>query len=204
MILLTNHKSWYYLKMMIDLFLEKLKLDNLNEEQKIIKIAQAVSDIPWGEGRNCEEVFEKWIGTCTGKHKVLQICFDKINIKYEPVVCTFKWGEQGIKYPKELQDILNEGEWEHGHNFIKLENDNYLDITWDQSLSQFGFKVLPHDWTPKNSFIGIQNIKQQWDGISIDEKKSQLINSLSPEMKERRERFLNKFIKWIDSIHKGN
>ncbi len=178
-------------------YLKKLNLNDLYFEQKVIKVVQSVSSIPWGEGRSIEDVFLKGVGTCTGKHKVLQACFDELGIKYELVVCTFKWGEQGIKYPEKLQKILDEGEWEHGHNFLKLMNGDYIDVTWDPFLESIGFKVLPKDWKLGQSFIGVQNIIQQWDNVSIDDKKFQLIDSLSPELKERRNRFLIEFIKWI-------
>lgn len=189
-------------KKLISEFLVNLGLDSLDERDKIVKTAHAVSEIAWGEGRTVEDVFSKGVGTCTGKHKVLQACFDELGIKYLPVVATFKWGEQGIDYPEELQKILDEGEWEHGHNFVKLENGNYLDITWDPALQPLGFMSLPNDWTPEQSFIGVKNIKQQWDGVSIDEMKSQLINGLDQEIRERRERFLSGFIDWINSIRK--
>ena len=85
---------------------------------------------------------------------------------------------------------------------MKLENGNYLDVTWDAALKPFGFKTLPLDWTPEQSFVGVQNIKQQWEGVSIDQMKSRLIESLDSEKRERRERFLHGFVKWIEDIHK--
>ena len=188
----------------IENYLIELNLEELDETAKIIKVARAVAEIPWGEGRSIEEVFNKNVGTCTGKHKVLQGCFDQLGIKYQPVVCTFRWGEQGVDYPDELRQILAEGEWMHGHNFVKFDNGNYLDITWDSPLKKVGFKTLPADWTPLESFIGVQNIQEQWDGASIDEMKSQLINDLDPVTQERRERFLHGLIKWIDSVHSLN
>ena len=188
----------------IEKYLTNLNLDQLDTEARMIKVVRAVSEIPWGEGRSIEEVFERGVGTCTGKHKVLQGCFDQLGIKYKPVVCTFKWGEQGITLPNELREILAEGEWEHGHNFLKLENGNYVDITWDSPLKKAGFKTLPDGWTPDQTFIGLQKIQQQWDDVSIDEMKGQLINSLDGPTKERRERFLHALIKWIDSIHDQN
>ena len=191
-------------KNQIDHFLQGLHLDSLTEDEKIVAVAQAVSNIPWGEGRTVEEVFEKGVGTCTGKHKVLQACFDKLGIRYEPVVCTFKWSEQGVTYPAHLQAILDEGEWEHGHNFVKLQNGTYLDITWDPALAAFGFKILPNDWTPDKNHIGVAHIIQTWEGASIDEMKQTLIASLGEETKARREKFLHGFIEWIDSIHENH
>ena len=82
------------------------------------------------------------------------------------------------------------------------KNGNYVDVTWDNVLELFGFKVLPEDWTPEKSFIGVQNIIQKWEGVQIDDKKKELIEGLEIAIKERRKRFLSLFIRWIDSIHK--
>lgn len=188
---------------MISQFLEGLDLNELEESEKLVKVAQSVSAIPWGEGRTIEDVFTKGVGTCTGKHKVLQACFDKLGIEYQPVVCTFKWGDQPVDYPQELKDILAEGEWEHGHNFVQLKDGTDLDVTWNKALAEHGFKVLPEDWDGKTSFVGVDQIKNRWDGANIDEMKADLIGGLDEQTRERRERFLKGLIRWTEAINKG-
>ena len=88
-------------------FLQGLHLEGLSDEEKIIKIAQTLSEMPWGEARSIDDVFAKGFGTCTGKHKVLHACFDELGIRCIPVVCTFMWGEQSLEFPEKLQAILN-------------------------------------------------------------------------------------------------
>jgi len=163
-----------------------------------------VGEIPWGMGRTVNEVLvSKGVGTCTGKHRVLQQCFDILNIPYQPVVCTFKWGEQGIEYPKNLQKILNEGEeWDHGHNFVRAKNLGGrwidIDVNWDSHMKQFGF-IIANDWDGKSNLVAVKNIIERWDGVDIGEMKVQLIKSLSSKQRERRKKFLNGFIDWISS-----
>jgi len=183
-------------------FIDKLEIDALEARDKLIRVTQAVADIPWGEGRTIEDVFTLGVGTCTGKHKVLQACYDKLGVDYQPVVCTFRWKEQPIQYPQELKDMLAEGEWDHGHNFVRLADGTDVDITWDGKLAKYGFKTLPEDWDGKSSFIGVDNIIQRWDGVSIDEMKARLIGNLDIKTKERREAFLHAFIEWVASINK--
>lgn len=187
-------------------FLAENKITQLDKKQQLIAVVKLAAGIPWGEGRTIEEVLEtKKVGTCTGKHLVLQTCFDELGIKYRPVVCTFKWGEQAIKYPKNLKAILKEGEWEHGHNFVQIRNDKGeyidIDITWNSNLAPYGFKTFPKNWNGKSAFVGIDNIIKRWDDVDMESMKQQLIDFLGPKARERRERFLREFIKWVRTIN---
>ena len=154
---------------MLQDFLQK---NGIQGKDQLIQLAHAVNGIPWGEARTVEEVLEKNIGTCTGKHLILQACFDELGIVYRPVVCTFKWSDQGLGLPEHLQSILDEGEWVHGHNFVQIQNEDGewidLDVTWDSPLSSHGFQPLPQDWDGNSSFIGVRNIIDRWDGASIE------------------------------------
>ncbi len=188
-------------------YLEKNKIGQLDKRLQLIAVVKLVAEIPWGEGRTIEETLEtKKVGTCIGKHLVLQACFDELGIEYRPVVCTFRWGEQAIIYPENLRSILKEGEWEHAHNFvqIKKENGEYtdIDITWNSKLASCGFKTFPKNWDGKSAFVGIDNILHRWDGADAESKKKELLNSLDLKSRERRERFLKEFIKWVKIINK--
>lgn len=186
-------------------FLKKNGILDLNKEEQIVETARLIARFPWGESRTIEELLvTKKYGTCTAKHSALQAGYNTLGIKCHQVTSTFKWGEQGIKYPKELQNILDEGEWDHGHNFLQVEKDDGtkidIDVTWNSKLKEVGFKTFPKDWNGKTSFIGLK-INKRWDNIDMKAKKIQLIESLSPELRERRERFLKLFVKWIHSIN---
>ncbi len=193
---------------LISTFLKKHSIFDAAEVDRITKLANAVSTIPWGEGRTIEEVLStKGVGTCTGKHLVLQKCFDALGIVWRPVVCTFRWSEQGLHLPEHLEKILQEGEWEHGHNFVQVQNQNTkqwidVDVTWDPPLAAFGFLVLPQSWNGETSSLGMRTLLQRWDNASIADKKKELIASLSEEQQERRERFLHAFIEWISTLRK--
>ena len=193
-------------KELVHAFLDDNGILSLPAPKRLVAAVQAVARIPWGEGRTIEEVLvTKKVGTCTGKHLVLQACFDELGIRHRPVVCTFHWGEQGIKYPEDLKAILAEGEWAHGHNFLQIKKgkDKWMgiDVTWNPELAPFGFRAFPLAWNGKKSFIGLDRIIRRWDGVDMQEKKSELIDSLSPEARERRERFLKGFISWVGSIN---
>jgi len=193
-------------KDLVNAFLGRNGVYALPKPERLAAAVQAVAGIPWGEGRTIEEVLAtKKVGTCTGKHLVLQACFDELEIKYRTVVCTFRWGEQGIIYPAYLKSILAQGEWEHGHNFLQIGKgrDKWadIDVTWNPGLAPYGFRTFPVDWDGLTSFVGLDRVIRRWDGADIREKKGGLIDSLSPELRVRRELFLRAFIKWVDSIN---
>lgn len=174
-----------------------------DQHQQLVQIVHAVSRIPWGEARTVESVLQCHKGTCTGKHLLLQACFDELNIVYQPVVCTFRWGDKPLALPAHLQAILDEGEWEHGHNFVRVRDQTGawidVDITWDEPLIEYGFPCLPSTWDGTTSFIGVEPL-ERWNNVDVAVKKKELIASLSPELRARRSRFLRSFIEWIASL----
>ena len=119
-------------------------------------------------------------------------------------MCNFDWNKQNLKFPEEMQKILDKGSWDHGHNFLQIEKQDGtkidVDVTWNSKLKDVGFLTFPRDWNGENSFIGLK-LKQRWDDINMKEKKIQLIESLSPELRERREKFLELLIDWIEGIN---
>ena len=184
-------------------YMDTLKLDGLTLNEKVERLAHTISKIPWGSEATLLGVLKNNNGNCTGKHALLEACLTILHVRFRTVVCTFKWGEQEVRYPENLQRILWEGEWEHGHNYVQLENGNYVDVTWDPRLSAFGFKVLPDSWTIDDTFVGVRNIKRRWDGAPVQETKQDLINALPAVLQERRERFMQAFIDWMNEVHKN-
>lgn len=190
---------------MSDPLLFRFLADNgIHDKNDLIALVQAVAKIPWGEARTVSEVLQKNKGTCTGKHLLLQACFDDLSIMYRPVVCTFRWEKQGIDFPEDLRAILKQHTWDHGHNFVQIKNGKGVwidvDITWDSPLERHGFRVFPKDWNGTSSFVGIHPIERRWDGVNIAEMKEQLIERLTPEQKNARSIFLKGFIAWIDLL----
>lgn len=183
-----------------------LQNHHVRSSDDVLTLIRSVAEIPWGEGRTIEEVLEtKLVGTCTGKHLVLRECLKVLNVPLEEVVCTFRWSEQSVAYPPALRAILEEGPWEHGHNFLKMNlHGTWIDtdITWDSPLANLGFRTLPKSWNGTENFLGIEHIVQRWDCTSMEQKKKELIESLTPEEQERRRRFLLAFIEWINHVHR--
>jgi hypothetical protein len=173
--------------------------------KRLSAVVATTAEIPWGEGRTIEDVLAtKHVGTCTGKHLVLQACLDVLGIKNRPVVCTFRWADQSITYPDNLKALLTGVEWEHGHNFLQVEADGgYIDvdITWNHRLKGNGFRTFPTDWDGKTPFVGVEGIVRRWNGQNVQAMKASLIGSLSPEQAAAREEFLRTFTSWVKSLN---
>ena len=189
---------------LVQQFLEKSGAIKLRGREQLTTIVQHIAQIPWGEGRTIEDVLEtKKVGTCTGKHVVLQACFDALKIPYRIVLCTFRWSEQNLPLPHDLQAILKEGEWIHGHNFLQIQNEKGkwidIDVTWDPPLRSHGFRTFPEKWDGMTSFIGLDPLIERWDDVPLTKKK-EWQKALTPEMQERRERFLHTFFTWVRSL----
>ncbi|MFH1590763.1 MAG: hypothetical protein ABIC95_02440 [archaeon] len=188
-------------KGLVKSFLEERGILGLDKRAAFLRTVQLVSAIPWGEARMIEEVLvSKQVGTCVGKHMVLKTAFDILDIPCTETVCTFQWIDQPIQYPSDVNKILAEGAWDHGHNFLVVDGVD-VDITWNPELKPFGFTTLPEEWDGKTSVLGVK-IKERWDDVEdMKAKKLKLVESLSDEQRKRRARFLEAFIAWIDSIN---
>jgi hypothetical protein len=115
------------------------------------------------------------------------------------VVCTFKWHDQDIDFPKDLQAILNNYDWVHGHNFLRVHTSQWvdLDVTWDTPLIEYGFRALPNDWNGTQSFIGLQSMVERWDDVDVKSKKAELIATLTDEQRSARQAFVHELEMWI-------
>ena len=77
-----------------------------------------------------------------------------------------------------------------------------VDITWNQKLKPYGFKVFPKNWDGKSSFVSIDKIIKRWDCIDVKVMKHQFIQNLDNTLKERRKLFLNEFFIWVGKINR--
>ncbi|MBU0598234.1 hypothetical protein KKF61_04570 [Patescibacteria group bacterium] len=188
-------------------YLQQNGILKLNKLEQLIKVTKIVSCIPWGEGRTIEETLvTKKVGTCTGKHLVLQACYDELGITNQSVVCTFHWIDESIKYPQHIKDILNKGVWEHGHNFVQIKKGNQwidVDINYNPKLAPYGFRTFPQNWDGQTPFIAVKKIIRRWDNPNMLNFKKELIDSLDQIIKERRGRFLKELISWANTLNKN-
>lgn len=180
-----------------------LEQNGIRTPDQFLELVHRVAAIPWGEARTVEDVIRMNMGTCTGKHLLLQECLRMIGIPVRSVVCTFRWEHQGLQLPATLRESLTLCSWKHGHNFVQVRNGDTwidLDVTWDAPLVSYGFRALPAEWDGTTSFVGLSSIERRWEDIDIADMKEQLMAALTPQQKAAREEFLHAFIQWIASL----
>ncbi|MDD5111495.1 MAG: transglutaminase domain-containing protein [Candidatus Altiarchaeota archaeon] len=190
----------------VDDFLSGNGIPNAGDSKRLAAVVRSVASIPFGEGRTLRDVLEtRKAGTCTGKHLLLKACLVELGIECREVACTFKWDEQKIRYPPNMQAILDEGGWEHGHNFLQLKISGRwvdVDVTWNPQLRPYGFRAFPEDWDAKTHHVGLDRIITRWDGVDVMDQKRHFISSLAPEIRGRRERFLKALFEWTGAINR--
>ncbi|MEK7218847.1 MAG: transglutaminase domain-containing protein, partial [Patescibacteria group bacterium] len=183
-------------------FLAERRIDAAEPDIAFIELAHAVAAIPWGEARTVTDVFAKGIGTCRGKHRVFLAACEQLGIVARPVVCTFHWQEQEIRYPRGLRDFLAEHHWPQNHTFVQVQTPRSpepkargeagwidVDLTWDPALKPYGFWTFPEDWDGEHSFHAVTFL-ERWDGADIQAKIDELVNDLSPDQRSAQEHFL--------------
>ncbi len=193
-------------------FLARNGVADADPQIALVELAHAVAAIPWGEARTIKDVMEKGVGTCRGKHRVFLEACAQLGIEARPVVCTFHWAEQEIQYPPELKAFLQDHHWPQNHTFAQVKVPRSfkpkaksevgwidVDLTWDPPLSAYGFWTFPEDWDGEHSFHAVKFL-ERWDGVDIQSKVDELVNTLTPEQQQAQEHFLKEFIAWVASL----
>ncbi len=186
-------------------FLAQNDIVGLEPDIALIELAHAVAAIPWGEARLIPEVLQKGMGTCRGKHRVFLEGCRQLGMEARPVVSTFHWHEEEIQYPKELREFLEDHHWPQNHTFAQVKNskDEWIDVdlTWDPPLQPYGFWTFPEDWDGEHPFRSAK-LLERWEGVDIQLKVDEIVNTLTQEQRQAQDHFMGKFIEWVASLRR--
>lgn len=188
---------------------------DLSFEQKIIKIFQKVRDIPFGRmgSRNPEVVYEKNMGTCSGKNLLLRELYDELGLKTKDMLTLHRFNDllwfptesyPLLKLPENIIEILNQGPIYDFHNFVKILINNKwieVDATFDKPLKKYGF-IVNDKWDIKNDMIMcVVGTKKIWDCQHNGLKEKERLTSLLPKkIQKNRKTFLKELTKWITEL----
>jgi len=169
--------------------------------QQIIILAEKVRDIPYGVigSRAAEDVFQKNMGTCSGKHNLLKELYQELGIKTQDSVAMHRFKNMSVEFPSDIKEILNRSDIVDPHNFFKMEVDGnwiIVDVTWDKPLKKLGFTVT-ENWDGKTDMpiaVVADEIIETNDPLAIKEEK---IGKLPAEVQADRELFLKKLSDWL-------
>lgn len=135
-----------------------------------IKIFEEIRDIPYYLVPPIEDPYE-WAasilaenkGSCSPKHYLLGLLFEKIGLPVKYVTYSYRWHEQPLPYPPEVKK-LTQGCPAMYHVACKANIEGrwiLLDATWDSPLQNAGFPVNKawdgmHD--TRNAYMPLEEI----------------------------------------------
>ena len=180
----------------------------LSSMPRFICAFQKIRDIPYGSTgeREPEIIVNNNLGSCSGKHILLNHLFIKLGLQSKIMTCLHHFDQAlptGNKYPRRLQEIIRDHRVIDFHHFIKLKVDQEwfnVDATWDSPLNAYGFPVNL-DWQGKGqTTIAVQPIKFYPETDNIIALKEKLISELPPKERSIRAEFLELLTKWFRDI----
>ncbi len=196
--------------MAIDTISEKFNLwtKGLGELESRIAVFNHIRDIPYALVPEIPDLKE-WAcsildndkGSCSPKHILLGLMFEKLGIKVKYGVYPFSWDDPGVKYPQELRKlskIIPQGY----HCAVKALIDGrwvLVDATWDLFVGKLGFPVNL-DW---DGLSGTLNAVNALDEILFDtafermEYVRQKKSAFSEKQKADYAEFIGKFNAWL-------
>lgn len=174
----------------------------------LICVFEKTRDIPYGSTgeRNPENIVQENLGSCSGKHILLNNLFRAIGYQSKVVTCLHYFNQAlppHNEYPEPLSDLLHNHRVIDFHHFIKLKvGDRWLnvDVTWDAPLKDHGFPVNMGWKGDSDTTIAVQPIKFFPDTEDVIGLKKRLIAQLSREDWEIRNRFMNLLTDWLRQI----
>ncbi|MBD3193397.1 MAG: hypothetical protein GF308_22365 [Candidatus Heimdallarchaeota archaeon] len=191
--------------------------EGLPFEQKVIKLFQKVRDIPFGRmgSRDPEVVYEKNMGTCSGKNLLLRELYDELGIKTKDMLTLHRFNDliwfptesyPILNLPTKLKEILKQGSIYDFHNFVKIYvNDKWIDVdaTFDKPLKKYGF-IINDDWDGKSDMtMCVVGTKKIWDCHHKGLEEKERLTALLPEKVQRtRKMFLRQLTDWITERRK--
>lgn len=173
-----------------------------------ICVFEKTRDIPYGSTgeRNPENIVEEKLGSCSGKHILLNNLFQLLGFDSKVLTCSHYFNDalpSGNEYPKPLQEILQNYRVIDFHHFIKLKKgDKWLnvDATWDSPLKAYGFPANLVWRGDADTIIAVHPITFYSETNDVIGLKRKLIAELSPEDREIRNEFMRLLTDWLRKI----
>lgn len=185
----------------------------LNSPEDRISVFEKIRDIPYGLVPKPKDplarpagMLEKNRGSCSPKHFLLGMFFERLGIPVQYASCRFLWSDLKLPYPEHLKEMLPGLPFEYHLICRAFINNRWilLDATWDPPLAKGGFLV-----------------NKKWDGVSdtqnaISSLKEVSHNNLEERIdylkqkrglytgKERElyQKFMIGFNSWLENIRK--
>lgn len=184
----------------------------LPKSEQVIKLFERVRDIPYGTigSTDPEDVLFQNRGTCGGKNGLLKGLYQAIHIPVRDILVLYNPLDlltgKSIEPPPLLSQILTRTDTFLGvHNFLQVQvGEKWInvDTTWDAGIKKAGFPVNL-DWDGKSDMQTAVISQEQIvvpEDTTIDAMKAKYRVAQSPEQRETRKEFLERFSGWLEDI----
>lgn len=198
---------------MTECFYQELLSDwcaNLPNHMKAIRVFEKVRDIPYGSvgEREPAKVLETNLGSCSGKHILLNGLFRALGFQSKVKTC-LQYFQEALppenNYPERLKEIICNCQVVDFHHFVTVEINGVwiqVDATWDAALSDYGFNVNL-DWDGKSdTVLAVEPISFYPDTEDIIALKERLIAEMDPKERQIRSEFFALLTDWLQTIRK--
>jgi len=177
-------------------------------QKACICVFEKVRDIPYGSTgeRNPENIVVEKLGSCSGKHILLNNLFQLLGFESKVLTCSHYFNDalpSCNEYPEPLQEILQNYRVIDFHHFIKLKKGNKwlnVDATWDAPLKDYGFPVNMIWKGDASTIIAVHPVTFYPETNNIIGLKKKLIAKLSPQDREIRTEFMRLLTNWLSKI----
>ena len=172
-----------------------------------VSIYHAVRNIPYGSTgkRNPVSVIKRRRGSCSGKHTLLRDLL-RLNDCEAEVITIHTHFNRAIplvpSFPDKLAKMVQGEEVDDFHHFVRARIDRHwldLDATWQDALGDYGFPVNS-DWAGAgHTVVAAKALKEYPATEDVAAFKQQMIASLPPDARRKRELFFEKLTRWMEA-----
>jgi len=183
----------------------------LNPREARISIFTHIRDIPYylvpqidDPRRWAGSILKNNKGSCSPKHYLLGLLFEKLGIKISYVTYPFRWSGQGIKYPPELKKLAA-GSPIGYHVACKAYLKNrwvLVDATWDTALKKRGFPIND-GWDGVSDTLNAVIPLEELVHKTLDERLTYVAGKKAlwtPEERASYAKFIEEFNRWAETL----
>lgn len=179
------------------------------DQNKMSTIYHRVRSIPYGAAgqRDPRAVYERNVGSCSGKHILLRDLLRRAGYDAE-VVTMYSHFNKAVPdhaaLPAELRRMVRKEDVPDFHHYVRVRKPDgnwlKLDATWHDRLIDYGFPVNKHWRGDVDTVLAADPIREYPPAEDLAAFKKQLIDELPADEAEKRARFFKLLTDWIATL----
>lgn len=190
-------------------FLEHVASQTGGSGDEIARIYHQVRRIPYGAAgqRDPRGVYERNVGSCSGKHILLRDLLRRAGHEAE-IVTMFTHFNKGVPdhpaLPEEVRRLAREDEIPDFHHYVRVRDRQgqwlKLDATWHDALIAYGFPVNQNWRGNGDTVLAAEPLHEYPAAEDLAVFKKQLVDQLPEEDAAKRRHFFKLLGDWIATL----